>query len=115
MLHDNKSLSTILNMLTRRVLSLSHQSIKEEKLKGEEEPRPLRFLQKIEKPIPRPPTPAVETPSQEEEDRDLAVIFLQQVIRGRAIQNMVRINLHTGWQLFLFQGILPFLISNLII
>jgi len=58
-------------------------------LKGEEVPKPLRFLQKIEKPIPRPPTPAVDVPSEEEEERDLAVIFLQQVIRGRAVQNMV--------------------------
>lgn len=66
-----------------------HESIKEEKLKGEEEPKPLRFLQKIEKPIPRPPTPTVEIPSEEEEERELAVIFLQQVIRGRAIQNMM--------------------------
>ena len=65
------------------------QTIKEEKMKGAEEPKPLRFLQKIEKPIPRPPTPTVEVPSDEEEERELAVIFLQQVIRGRAIQNMV--------------------------
>ena len=28
---------------------------------------------------------------QEEEERELAIIFLQQVIRGRAIQNMVLI------------------------
>lgn len=66
-----------------------HQTIKEDKLKGQEEPKPLRFLQKIEKPIPRPPTPTVEVPSEEEEERELGVIFLQQVIRGRAIQNMM--------------------------
>ncbi|KAL3885253.1 hypothetical protein ACJMK2_025341 [Sinanodonta woodiana] len=66
-----------------------HESIKETKTKGEELPKPLRFLQKIEKPVPRPPTPAVEVPSEEQESKDLAVIFLQQVIRGRAIQNMM--------------------------
>ena len=32
---------------------------------------------------------------QEEEERELAVIFLQQVIRGRAIQNMVSEDSHT--------------------
>ena len=32
---------------------------------------------------------------QEEEERELAVIFLQQVIRGRAIQNMVSDQSHT--------------------
>ena len=65
--------------------------IKENKNKVQEPPKSLRFLQKIEKPIPRPPTPAVDVPSEEEEERELAVIFLQQVIRGRAIQNMVSV------------------------
>ncbi|XP_056010247.1 cilia- and flagella-associated protein 91-like isoform X1 [Ostrea edulis] len=75
-----------------------HTTIVEEKEKGEMDPKPLRFLQKIEKPIPRPPTPTVEVPSEEleragdkieEEEKELGVIFLQQVIRGRAIQNMI--------------------------
>ncbi|XP_067029644.1 cilia- and flagella-associated protein 91-like [Acropora muricata] len=51
--------------------------------------KPLRFLVKVEKPIPRPPTPSVEVPSQFEEEEELAIIFLQKVIRGRAIQNMM--------------------------
>ncbi|XP_013385345.1 cilia- and flagella-associated protein 91 [Lingula anatina] len=66
-----------------------HEQLKEEKTRGEEPPKPLRFLQKIEKPIPRPPTPTVETPPEEEEERELAVIYLQQIIRGRATQNMM--------------------------
>lgn len=66
-----------------------YQTIKWEQTKGEEQPKTLRFLQKIEKPIPRPPTPSVDVPSQDEEERELATIFLQQVIRGRAIQNMI--------------------------
>ena len=49
----------------------------------------MKFLQKIEKPIPRPATPVVEGPSHEEEEREMAVIFLQKLVRGRAIQNMV--------------------------
>lgn len=40
------------------------QTIVEEKEKGDLEPKPLRFLQKIEKPIPRPPTPTVDVPSE---------------------------------------------------
>lgn len=51
--------------------------------------KPLKFLVKVEKPIPRPPTPSVEVPSQFEEEKELAIIFLQKVIRGRAIQNMM--------------------------
>ncbi|XP_071841728.1 cilia- and flagella-associated protein 91-like isoform X2 [Apostichopus japonicus] len=65
------------------------RDIKSTKNKGKEKEKPLRLLQKIEKPIPRPPTPSVEIPDQVEEERELAVIFLQQVIRGRAIQNMM--------------------------
>lgn len=49
-------------------------------------PKPLQYLEKIEKPIPRPPTPSVEIPSEEEEEKELALIFLQKLIRGRAIQ-----------------------------
>ncbi|XP_073255322.1 cilia- and flagella-associated protein 91-like [Porites lutea] len=51
--------------------------------------KPLKFLVKVEKPIPRPPTPSVEIPSQFEEEEELALIFLQKVLRGRAIQNMM--------------------------
>ena len=66
-----------------------HRGILDAKEKKEEPPKPLRFLQKIEKPIPRPPTPTVEVPSEEDENDELATIFLQQIIRGRAIQNMM--------------------------
>lgn len=66
-----------------------YRDIKATKNKAKEKEKPLRFLQKIEKPIPRPPTPSVEVPDQMEEEKELAVIFLQQVIRGRAIQNMM--------------------------
>lgn len=61
-------------------------AIKEEK-KIEE--KPLRFLKLIEKPVPRPPTPRIDIPDPEEEERELAIIYLQKIIRGKAIQNMV--------------------------
>uniref|UniRef100_A0A1I8I6R3 Cilia- and flagella-associated protein 91 n=1 Tax=Macrostomum lignano TaxID=282301 RepID=A0A1I8I6R3_9PLAT len=57
--------------------------------KDAEAKKPLRFLQKIEKPVPRPPTPTVPEPAEEEEERELSVIFLQQLIRGRAVQSMM--------------------------
>jgi len=71
------------------ILAEIHRGILDGKEKKEEPPKPLRFLQKIEKPIPRPPTPTVEVPSEEDENAELATIFLQQIIRGRAIQNMM--------------------------
>jgi hypothetical protein len=46
-------------------------------------------LKLIEKPIPRPPTPEIAVPNLEDEERDLAIIYLQKIIRGKAIQNMV--------------------------
>jgi len=64
--------------------------IQKEKEKQFEVKPPPRFLQKVVRPPPRPPTPSVEVPSEEEEKRDLAVIFLQQLLRGRAVQNMMQ-------------------------
>lgn len=49
----------------------------------------MRFLKTIEKPIPRPPTPRIDIPDPDEEERELAIIYLQKIIRGKAIQNMV--------------------------
>lgn len=62
-----------------RQLAEVHDLIKTEKTAVEEPPKALRFLTKIEKPVPRPPTPSVELPSPDEEERELGVIFLQQV------------------------------------
>lgn len=62
-----------------RELEEMHQLIKDQQNKVDTPAKPLRFLTKIEKPLPRPPTPSVEIPSSEEEDRELAIIFLQQV------------------------------------
>uniref|UniRef100_A0A8B9USC9 Cilia- and flagella-associated protein 91 n=1 Tax=Anas zonorhyncha TaxID=75864 RepID=A0A8B9USC9_9AVES len=70
-------------------LALVHQALLEKKNKVEEPKKPLRFLKKIEKPVPRPPTPILEKPSVEEEEIELAVICLQKLLRGRAIQNLM--------------------------
>ena len=54
-----------------------------------EEEKPLRYLKLIEKPVPRPPTPRINIPDLEEEERELAAIYLQKILRGKAVQNMV--------------------------
>ncbi|XP_009990364.1 PREDICTED: protein MAATS1-like [Tauraco erythrolophus] len=69
-------------------LAQVHQALLEKKNKVKEPKKPLRFLEKIEKPVPRPPTPILEKPSIEEEETELAVVCLQKLLRGRAIQNM---------------------------
>ncbi|XP_049680191.1 cilia- and flagella-associated protein 91 [Accipiter gentilis] len=70
-------------------LAQVHQALLEKKNKVKEPKKPLRFLEKVEKPVPRPPTPILENPSIEEEETELAVICLQKLLRGRAIQNMM--------------------------
>ncbi|XP_057272008.1 cilia- and flagella-associated protein 91 [Pezoporus wallicus] len=70
-------------------LAQVHQALLEKKEEVKEpKKKPLPLLQK-EKPVPRPPTPILEKPSVEEEETELAVICLQQLLRGRAIQNMM--------------------------
>ncbi|NXY82172.1 CFA91 protein, partial [Alcedo cyanopectus] len=68
-------------------LAKVHQALLEKKNKVKEPKKPLRFLQKKEKPLP--PIPVPEKPSAEEEERELAVICLQKLLRGRTIQNMM--------------------------
>ncbi|KAM9804910.1 cilia- and flagella-associated protein 91 [Neosynchiropus ocellatus] len=51
--------------------------------------RPLGFRVKKEKPITRPATPTVEEPPEGEEDKELAVILLQKLLRGRSMQYMM--------------------------
>nr|XP_009687945.1 PREDICTED: protein MAATS1 [Struthio camelus australis] len=70
-------------------LAQVHQALLDKKNKVKEPKKPLRFLEKVEKPVPRPPTPSLEKPSVEEEETELAVICLQRLLRGRAIQNMM--------------------------
>uniref|UniRef100_A0A8C6Z222 Cilia- and flagella-associated protein 91 n=1 Tax=Nothoprocta perdicaria TaxID=30464 RepID=A0A8C6Z222_NOTPE len=70
-------------------LAQVHQALLDKKNKVKEPKKPLRFLEKIEKPVPQPPTPTLEKTSIEEEETELAVICLQKLLRGRAIQNMM--------------------------
>ncbi|XP_069491954.1 cilia- and flagella-associated protein 91 [Ambystoma mexicanum] len=66
-----------------------HKALVDKRTKAKEEEKPLRFLQKIEQPAPRPLTPKVEEPPEGNEEREAAIIYLQKLIRGRAIQNMI--------------------------
>ncbi|KAM8977766.1 cilia- and flagella-associated protein 91 [Pelodytes ibericus] len=72
-----------------RELEQVHQALRDRKNKSLESEKPLRFLQKIEKPAPRPATPKVEPPPEGDEERELAVVVVQKLLRGRAIQNMM--------------------------
>lgn len=60
------------------------QTIKYEQTKGEDQPKPLRFLQKIEKPIPRPPTPSVDVPS---EVRTISLYLVSSLLKKNAQNN----------------------------
>ncbi|XP_010628323.1 cilia- and flagella-associated protein 91 isoform X2 [Fukomys damarensis] len=66
-----------------------HKALLDKKNKALEEKKPLRFLQKKPIPQPRLPTPTLAVTSNEEEDIETAVIYLQRLLRGRVIQNMM--------------------------
>ncbi|KAM6986721.1 cilia- and flagella-associated protein 91 [Aplochiton taeniatus] len=66
----------------------THQALKEKKGHAEET-KPLRFLFKTEKPVLRAQTPRVDKPPEGDEERELAVIHLQKLLRGRSIQNQM--------------------------
>ncbi|NWS70903.1 CFA91 protein, partial [Crotophaga sulcirostris] len=74
-------------------LAQVHQALLEKKNKAKEPKKPRRVCEKVEKPVLRSPTPVLEKPSifffLEEEEKELAVICLQKLLRGRAIQNMM--------------------------
>lgn len=70
-----------------KILDQMYSDLQNEKLQTDKGEKPIRLLEKVEKPIPRPPTPTIDAPTKEEEEQELAIILLQRVIRGRAIQN----------------------------
>ncbi|NXI31005.1 CFA91 protein, partial [Sterrhoptilus dennistouni] len=71
------------------VLAQVHQAILEKKNKLKEPKKPPPVCEKVESSVPKPPTLILEKPSIEEEEIDLAVICLQKLLRGRALQNMM--------------------------
>ncbi|XP_007942115.1 cilia- and flagella-associated protein 91 [Orycteropus afer afer] len=66
-----------------------HKALLDKKNKVLEPKKPLHFLQRNPIPQPRLPTPTLEMSSNEEEDIEMAVIFLQKLLRGRVVQNMM--------------------------
>ncbi|XP_055481120.1 cilia- and flagella-associated protein 91 [Psammomys obesus] len=66
-----------------------HKVLLEKKSKVIEEKKPLKFLQKNPIPEARLPTPTLEISSFEEGEIERAVIYLQKLLRGRVVQNMM--------------------------
>jgi hypothetical protein len=64
------------------------QSIIKAKNKTVEKLPPPAVAEKIVRPPPRPPTPTIVRP-QHDEETERAIIFLQSLLRGRAIQNQM--------------------------
>uniref|UniRef100_A0A8C5KFN2 Cilia- and flagella-associated protein 91 n=1 Tax=Jaculus jaculus TaxID=51337 RepID=A0A8C5KFN2_JACJA len=65
-----------------------HKVLLDRKNKVPEPKKPLRFLQSKPLPQARIPTPTLEMSSYEEGEIEMAVTYLQKLIRGRAVQNM---------------------------
>ncbi|KAK2500638.1 hypothetical protein MC885_019747 [Smutsia gigantea] len=66
-----------------------HKALLDKKNKVLEPKKILRFLQRKPIPQPRLPTPTLEMSSNEEEDIEMAVIYLQKLLRGRVVQNVM--------------------------
>nr|XP_045004373.1 cilia- and flagella-associated protein 91 isoform X2 [Jaculus jaculus] len=66
-----------------------HKVLLDRKNKVPEPKKPLRFLQSKPLPQARIPTPTLEMSSYEEGEIEMAVTYLQKLIRGRAVQNMM--------------------------
>ncbi|KAM9039579.1 cilia- and flagella-associated protein 91 isoform X3 [Sarcophilus harrisii] len=66
-----------------------HQALLDKKKKSPEPKKKLFFLQKRVIPPPRLPTPTLEMCTSEEEEIEMAVVYLQKLLRGRVIQNMM--------------------------
>ncbi|KAM3857617.1 cilia- and flagella-associated protein 91-like, partial [Diretmus argenteus] len=66
-------------------LMKTYQALTEEKEQVAQK-KPLRFLIKNKKPVPRPVTPSVDEPPEGGEETELAVIYLQKLLRGRSVQ-----------------------------
>nr|XP_037859300.1 cilia- and flagella-associated protein 91 isoform X1 [Chlorocebus sabaeus]XP_037859301.1 cilia- and flagella-associated protein 91 isoform X1 [Chlorocebus sabaeus]XP_037859302.1 cilia- and flagella-associated protein 91 isoform X1 [Chlorocebus sabaeus] len=66
-----------------------HKALLGKKNKVLEARKPPRFLQRNPIPQPRLPTPTLEMTSNEEEEIEMAVIYLQKLLRGRVVQNMM--------------------------
>uniref|UniRef100_A0A8C5TGJ7 Cilia- and flagella-associated protein 91 n=1 Tax=Malurus cyaneus samueli TaxID=2593467 RepID=A0A8C5TGJ7_9PASS len=71
------------------VLAQVHQALLERKNKAKKPKPPPPVSEKAETPVPKPPTLILEKSSIEEEETELAVICLQKLLRGRALQNMM--------------------------
>lgn len=66
-----------------------HKALVDKKNKGLEGTKSLRFLQKNPISQARLPTPSLEMTSYEEGEIEMAVIYLQKLLRGRVVQNMM--------------------------
>lgn len=86
--HDNKSKSRSRRNEQRMAdqLEFMDKKLKELKAQPENKSIPLKFCEKIEKPKPRPPTPALEPIDEAEEVKHAAALLLQRLIRGRVSQ-----------------------------
>lgn len=79
-------------------LKTVERSVLEKKGGIEKKVQTLKIAQRIEKPPPRPPTPEVR-PNVEDDEKEMAVILLQRLLRGRALQSEMYKSLENNRQL----------------
>jgi hypothetical protein len=70
----------------QEMLRTVEMSVLEKRGGIEKKVQPLKIAQRIPKPPPRPPTPEVH-PAVDDDEKEMAIILLQRLLRGRALQS----------------------------
>jgi hypothetical protein len=70
----------------QEMLKMVEISVLEKRGGIEKKVQPLKIAQRINKPPPRPPTPEVKA-AVDDDEREMAVILIQRLLRGRALQS----------------------------
>ncbi|XP_068184865.1 cilia- and flagella-associated protein 91 [Antennarius striatus] len=72
--------------VNRPPASMTAKVMKTYKVNEEMTEKPIHCLVRKEKPVTRPASPRVEEPPEGDEEKELAVIYLQKLLRGRRVQ-----------------------------
>jgi hypothetical protein len=75
--------------LLKDQLERMNQKLVERKEKQQLGDQPIQYAVRIEKPPPRPITPSIAVPGEEDEEMEVAAFILQNTLRGRFVQHQM--------------------------
>jgi hypothetical protein len=84
---QDRSIDSRRDKQLKEQLEQMNVKLRERKTKEADSREPIRYQVRIEKPPQRPPTPTLEFVTEEQEEMNIAAHILQNIIRGRVVQN----------------------------